>query len=198
MGFWEIASAIGGPLLGGIASGAQRQEEAKKNRKFQEEMSNTAVRRRADDLRAAGFNPILAAHEGASTPTGGQADMPDLGENINAGINTAMSMKMQREQVQSIRAGVENTKANTQNAYKEADIKDQTVNLIRNQTAASAADIDSKQLNNKLVRATMDAAIKKAKSDGDWAPVLNMMKAIEMGAGSAKDLLPIIPRGGKP
>lgn len=66
-----IAGAMqaGGGILGNVLSF----NEAVRNRKWQENMSNTAHQREVADLRAAGLNPILSANAGASTPSGGQA-----------------------------------------------------------------------------------------------------------------------------
>lgn len=48
--------------------------EARKNRKFQEYMSNTAYQRAVEDMKKAGINPIMAfSNGGASTPSGSTA-----------------------------------------------------------------------------------------------------------------------------
>lgn len=48
-------------------------KEAEKNRKWQEQMSNTSKQREVTDLKKAGLNRLLASTGGASTPSGGAA-----------------------------------------------------------------------------------------------------------------------------
>lgn len=113
-----------GDIFGGAASayGSYQQQKssekmAKKQMDFQAEqgqiardytteMSNTAVSRNIADMRNAGLNPILAAGQGASTPSSpamggakGEAQNPEL-----AGLNAALAVKMQKEQIENLKA----------------------------------------------------------------------------------------------
>ena len=73
--------------------------EAHKSRVWQEKMSNTAIQRRTKDLRKAGINPILAAGQSASQPSGatasataGQAVAAQYKNEMEAGVNSATNI----------------------------------------------------------------------------------------------------------
>ena len=87
--------ALGGAalgLVGGGISSALQAEEAKKARKFARSSAGTAWQRTVADMKAAGVNPIMAIHQGA-TPVGTAAiaQMPDLGRAGSAGLQAGAS-----------------------------------------------------------------------------------------------------------
>lgn len=81
MSWLAAAIGAGASLVGGLISNRSARKEAQRNRGFQEEMSNTAVSRRMQDLQSVGLNPLLAtssAQAGASTPSGSMASQQNV------------------------------------------------------------------------------------------------------------------------
>lgn len=99
--FGGIAGAIGG-IASTILGNNSAKNEAEKNREWQEQMSNTSISRRMQDLRNAGLNPLLAvdnASFGASTPAGSQAQIERFNPEWLTAFSSAKVANAQARQI---------------------------------------------------------------------------------------------------
>lgn len=179
---WPAIIAAGAKVGGDLISNAQAKKESKKNRKFQERMSNTAYQRGVKDLKAAGLNPMLAYQQGgASTPQGGQADLQpiDLGGAATTAIqvqNTKANTELQRAQTRTENergniAAIDALKA--QSDY-DLDLKDGGPSVFQEEQMGRRAKAQQqiseariKNIESQILERTANTAIERANLERD-------------------------------
>ncbi len=102
-----LGSLIGGALslIGGKSRNTAQQRVAREQMAFHERMSNTMVRRRMDDMRAGGINPILAANSAVSSPPGA---MPQIQDIVTPAVSTAVQANQSIAQANVLHEQVRN------------------------------------------------------------------------------------------
>lgn len=111
-GFWGpiIGAAIGGlaNVFGQKSANEKNEELSEDTRAWEERMANTAHQREIADLKAAGLNPMLSSHGGASTPTPPTARVEnvfnDAGGTINSAMTVAINKATAREQIATLKS----------------------------------------------------------------------------------------------
>lgn len=110
----SIISGVGS-VAGSLIGAHSARKEAKRQREWEERMSNTAHQREVKDLEAAGLNPVLSVGGmGASTPSIGIADtsaMNELGKTDK--YAQMLANKTAEKQVELVDAEIQKTKAET-------------------------------------------------------------------------------------
>lgn len=131
-------------LFGGMSTNSANAAEAKKQREWQERMSNTEMTRRVADLKNAGLNPMLAYTQGgASTPSGAKAEMQNPGARMSQHVSNAMSANLIKSQIEKTNADTATAEATARNIdldsmYKEMSMpfegygKEKSVAEVRN------------------------------------------------------------------
>lgn len=128
--------------ISAVAEGIFGAQQASANRKFQREMSNTAMQRRVADLQAAGLNPMLAGlnQQGADSPGGSMASTP----NLSSAVGQANSQRLSKSQISqqnfqiATQANLANSAADLNRAQAEA-VRRGFVNIPYQQTAGIAS-----------------------------------------------------------
>lgn len=192
---WDDAAvgglAVAGNIVGGLISAQSSRANADHAMDRQMAARKTAHQDEVADLKAAGLNPVLSAGgSGASTPTMGSPEGPDLGGAVGSGINSAMAYKRQKADLESIENDNKLKGQQFSINGQEWTKKYMEGKLLKTQEENTKTQTEFQELKNRYMRETLQAQIKEAKAKGDWAQVNMLLGAIGGTANAVKTFIP--------
>ena len=136
-------------------------KQAQINRDFQKEMSNTAYRRSAADLEAAGLNRIIALHNPASTPGGATAAPTDLASSARPLAELGKSGSKAIAAAQGVaQVGLTNAAAAKNKA--DADLAEARTETEKNKGTITSVPADAIEMSTDWIKETTGMDKKQA------------------------------------